>query len=454
WTQVSDIGGTNRYQGVGFSVQGKGYVGLGTRSFRSDLGDFWEYDPLLDTWTQVADFGGGPRDESVTFTVNDRAYVLAGIFTTSTFIQKQDLWEYNPQENRWIRRADIPGGTRFSPFAFSIGEKAYAGGGAFGNGTAFREDFYEYDPNADTWTRKADHPYEQPGEFSTFSLGEIGYVSGFDASFSFSEFWAYDPAQDRWIQKEDLPIGPLTSSVGFALNGEGYVGTGRDINGNFTNAFWSYNPDQDQWMRRDDLCAPVPRREAQAFVINGEAYVVAGLNPDESTGRKDVWRLNSADRQSFSSQWIAKSDFPGISRSQGVGFSIDGLGYVGTGNATGGSSFKDFWKYDPQSDTWTQVADLGGSERNEAVGFALLGKGYVATGITTDNHFLNDLWAYDPITNSWEQKAALPGSPRIGAFAFVLGDKAYVGTGAIGNGLSPSSNLKDLWEYDPRLDLW
>lgn len=50
------------------------------------------------------------------------------------------------------------------------------------------------------------------------------------------------------------------------------------------------------------------------------------------------------------SQWTQKADFAGASRFQAVGFSIDGKGYIGTGSDV--SRKRDFWEYDPSTDTW------------------------------------------------------------------------------------------------------
>ncbi|MBK6485143.1 MAG: hypothetical protein IPG01_18920 [Chitinophagaceae bacterium] len=47
WIQRADFGGGDCLGAFGFSISNKGYVGCG---------NFWEYDPLLDSWSQKADF--------------------------------------------------------------------------------------------------------------------------------------------------------------------------------------------------------------------------------------------------------------------------------------------------------------------------------------------------------------------------------------------------------------
>lgn len=51
------------------------------------------------------------------------------------------------------------------------------------------------------------------------------------------------------------------------------------------------------------------------------------------------------------------SDFPGEARNNAIAFVLNGKGYVGLGtNST--TMFKDFYEYDPATDTWTKIADL------------------------------------------------------------------------------------------------
>src|SRR5438045_7987523 len=88
---------------------------------------------------------------------------------------------------------------------------------------------------------------------------------------------------------------------------------------------------------------------------------------------------------------------------------------------------KDFWEYDPATDTWTQKADFGGVARNRATGFSINGKGYIGTG--WDGSFRKDFWEYDPATNTWTLKADFGGTARYSAPGFSIGNKGYVGTG-------------------------
>ncbi len=46
WINKKDIGGGLRLFGVGFAINGKGYIGLGTGATADEVKkDFWEYNP-------------------------------------------------------------------------------------------------------------------------------------------------------------------------------------------------------------------------------------------------------------------------------------------------------------------------------------------------------------------------------------------------------------------------
>ena len=64
---------------------------------------------------------------------------------------------------------------------------------------------------------------------------------------------------------------------------------------------------------------------------------------------------------------------------------------------------KDFWEFDPATNTWTQKADFGGTARLGSLGFSIGSKGYIGTG--WDGVYLKDFWEYDPTANAWTQKA-------------------------------------------------
>lgn len=163
--------------------------------------------------------------------------------------------------------------------------------------------------------------------------------------------------------------------------------------------------------------------------------------------------------QPIPNSWVKKSDFTGLKRERAVAFTINGVGYIGTGVDTAEVVRKDLWRYDDLTDSWTQMADLPGSERRNAVGFAIGDYGYITTGINTANATdagalkQNDNWRYDPSTNSWTSMAAFPGNNGNGMYfgaCFVVNDQAFV----VGGKHGPNNYTSNMYMYDPAQDLW
>ena len=192
------------------------------------------------------------------------------------------------------------------------------------------------------------------------------------------------------------------------------------------------------WIRRSDFDG-VARSEAVSFVIGDTAYVATGY--DGSVRLNDAWKYDADNNY-----WIQRASFPGDARNSAVAFSTTTKGYIATG-FNGTVKLKDTWEYDPATNAWTRKADFGGTARIDAVGFGINGKGYVTTG--NDGNDLKDFWQYDPVADTWTQKVSLGGAKRSGAVAFVYNNLGYVVTG-INNG----TTVNDLWVYDPAADKW
>ena len=121
------------------------------------------------------------------------------------------------------------------------------------------------------------------------------------------------------------------------------------------------------------------------------------------------------------------ASFPGAARNSACGFSAAGKGFVGFGY-NGESKLNDFWQYDPSQNKWDSVtAPNGPSARYGAVAFSINDIGYVGTGY--DGNYLKDFWAYDPNNNTWTQKTSFGGSKRRDAVGFVIDGKGYICTG-------------------------
>jgi N-acetylneuraminic acid mutarotase len=137
-------------------------------------------------------------------------------------------------------------------------------------------------------------------------------------------------------------------------------------------------------------------------------------------------------------------------------FTIGQYAFVGTGT-TGiftSTGSKEFYRYDPSTDSWTRKADFPGDGRNAATGFAIGNFGYLGTGANTTGFYVSDFWRYDPQSDSWKQISFFGGGYRASAMAFSGSQQGYVGFGLgpeqpIRPGGESSVSYIDLWQYQP-----
>ena len=287
WTQKANFGtpGSERWQAVSFSINGKGYLGTG-QTMSGIRRDFWEYDPVTDSWTQKADLGldfYDGRQMAVGFTIGSLGYVGLGRDPGSTY--KNDLWEFDPNTNIWIRKADFPGGARMGAVGFTIADKAYVGTGFNGTNPYF-SDFWEYNPSSNSWTMKAGFAGGDRTYAAGFSISGKGYVgTGMAWGNCYNDFWEYNPSTNSWTTKAAVGSTTRRDAVGLSIGSLGYIGTG--LSGSFANLkdYWEYNPLTNVWTQKLDFGGSA-RYDASAFTIGTCGYVGAGYSGSYT---RDIW---------------------------------------------------------------------------------------------------------------------------------------------------------------------
>ncbi len=145
--------------------------------------------------------------------------------------------------------------------------------------------------------------------------------------------------------------------------------------------------------------------------------------------------------------WQPMANLPS-GRHHPVSFALNGKGYAVTGTNSFSSPTKDFYQYDPASDSWSTLNQFPGLARSFAIGIALNGKGYLGFG-ATQSQYLNDFWSYDPQLDKWTQLSSCPCSGRRHPAMVSIGDKIYVGLGDDATG-----NLRDWWMYHVPSNSW
>lgn len=255
--------------------------------------------------------------------------------------------------------------------------------------------------------------------------------------------------ENYWTKMSDFGGMKRERAVAVSINNFGYIGTGVDTNEAVHNDWWQYDPTSDTWMQKANLPGSV-RRNAVAFALNGKAYVGTGIDSAEasvpnSNVLKDFWEYNP-----LTNSWMQKADYPGAS-GYGVyfatGFELDNKGYVVCGKTWADAYIDDVWEYKPATNSWMQLPDFPGGQRYQLCSFTVNSEAYVGLGADY-NTYLDDIWKYNPGNGVWTQMNDFPGGHRGSASTFTLGQRGFVCLG-IDGGLK-----NDLWEYNPFTDLW
>ncbi|REA63480.1 galactose oxidase [Dyadobacter luteus] len=286
----------------------------------------------------IPDFGGTPRSGAVSFVVGEKGYIGTGR-TNETVSRVKDMWSFNGAT--WAQVAEFPGTGRQDAIAFVAGNKAYVGTGYDGNtlvDNGYKKDFYEYDATANTWKKIADFPMLRSNA-SSFVVGDKGYVGlgSINISTMYQDFYRYDATANTWTEVANFTGGKRKGANAFVLGGKAYVGFGQNNSLTATKDLYSFDPAANAWTRleatNDDLTA---RAFGFTLILNEKAYIIGG------SGSSDVWEYNAADNS-----WIARTNFENGARSYAAGFTLKGIGYLGTGLAGGTTNTDDFWAFDP-----------------------------------------------------------------------------------------------------------
>jgi len=247
-----------------------------------------------------------------------------------------------------------------------------------------------------------------------------------------------------WCQKADYPDLAVYAPMAFSLGGMGYSVVGALSNSNNSNKLWEYDPVANSWTQRANFPGTA-RRNGVAFTINGEAFVGCGWTG--STRLRSMYKYNPA-----TNSWSSITNYPGNGGRGSFATSLNGKGYVGGGGSGSGinSVRRDFWEYDPISNSWSQLANFGFGNRTGGVMHAVNNRIYAGLGHDQVISY-DDFWEYNPQNNSWSQVASFPGADRLNPVSFVVDNKIIVGGGYT---LTALTCLSDYYEYDPTSNTW
>lgn len=191
--------------------------------------NWWKYDIDKDSWSAMV----APTDKiskAATFTFNGKAYVFGGV--GAAFSNR--LQCYDPATNAWSFKTPMPSTPRADAVAFVWNNKVYIAGGAdtyvLGMNAVYNQ-LWQYDPVADSWLRKADMPQGAGEGCYALRIGQKFYIPSV-GGYGVQE---YDPATNSWIQfaaTQNLrtyaaPYSDTSFALGYVVGGRaGFTETG------------------------------------------------------------------------------------------------------------------------------------------------------------------------------------------------------------------------------------
>ena len=282
WAQMSNMPDSTFTFGSSFTIGNKGYV-LNTRCYN----ELWEYDSQNDTWTKKTNFPGVCRFLTTGFSINGKGYV--GLGRNNNNLQETDFWEYDPTTDSWTQKAQFPGIGRDNAVGFSIDNKGYLGTGFTPTAQLsgiYHGDFWEYDPTLDTWTQKANVPDSARESAVGISLNGKGYLGLGSPKYpnqGHTYFYEYDPTLDAWTQKQSVPEAAIRDlACIFHLHNEIYVVGGIRLSGpnspEYLSTCLKYNPASNAWSYQSSFGGSAAAGQV-ALTFSNAAYVGAGLDP-------------------------------------------------------------------------------------------------------------------------------------------------------------------------------
>ncbi|MDR0845301.1 MAG: hypothetical protein LBN71_08770 [Tannerella sp.] len=278
WTETGDSlpVGKGRHQAVGFSINGKGYIGTGWNGDENVMKDFLEYDPAKsgtpDAWREIAPLPGVARYNATAFVLNGVAYVIGGYTRGADKEHLQDFWKFIPPsdgqpDGSWEKVAAAPGKKRSSAAVFVIDGWAYycLGTNASGSVAEFQrfngeiwedlrpmKSYYEDDDFDDDYLRDLERT-----DAVTFTMKGTGTsYKGYIAMGTKQSTWEYEPPMmngntlisgDIWTKKTAFKTRQGAFALSFPDYGAGgdnlvLIGAGMESN-YYREDMWMFQPE-------------------------------------------------------------------------------------------------------------------------------------------------------------------------------------------------------------------
>ncbi len=246
---------------------------------------------------------------------------------------------------------------------------------------------------------------------------------------------------------------PVASAVAFTVGEKAYVFGGRTQDGTYQNTLWEYNPTTNNWTSLGTTPLK-PRVNATACVVNDVVYIGLGFAKGrgvytDSLALRDFWQY-----EPVTNTWKRLTDYPTPKTIKCVAFTTATDLYIGCGFQ--GNASTEMHRYNLQADTWTTCPTSPKHKGFPLIGLCsgqAYGRYFLGTGYGTADY---NLWyEYDIQNGAFIERQAIPTKTRSTAAAtsnenyiYVIGGQHFGGT------MTLQVIFEDILRYDPIHDSW
>lgn len=124
WTQKTDFPAFRRHHPYQFALGDFVYVGNGHGN-NSISNEWYRYDPSTDSWTQMATLPAEGRVAGAQFAYNGKGYIISGEGDDHGPMPTGEFWEYDPALDSWSAMPPHPGQARWAPASFVLNDAIY-----------------------------------------------------------------------------------------------------------------------------------------------------------------------------------------------------------------------------------------------------------------------------------------------------------------------------------------
>lgn len=290
WEQLENFPGSERDDGVCFTIGQKAYCGTGFDVGFQATGDFYSFDFGSETWsTSAALPAGEQRQYATSFVYNNEGYVFGGIDSAGNYLS--DIWCYSPVSDTWTERFALPALGRSGASVFVLSDTAYIVGGKTASSEAVDE-VWAYVISSNGWLLKEDLPEKmwRGIAFSHNGMGYAGLGKGIGWQTPHTGIYCYSPSLNSWTLVPELTFEERTYTLTARIGDFVYLFAGEGTSG-FLSSLQRINMLS---LTVDDLTSfpDYARRGGSAFAFGQDFFTVNGVTIDQR--QKETWVARGA----------------------------------------------------------------------------------------------------------------------------------------------------------------